>query len=127
MARCMLHQKESPKKLWAWFSFKPSLIFLKIFGCLCYLHTPQVKHDKLDKRVEPGVFVGYHIVCKAYRIFLPQIGNFLINIANNLPIRGTRLLSDIYQRRNIAVCNIVVCELANFEEAIMEKKGLGAM
>ncbi|RDX73409.1 hypothetical protein CR513_46994, partial [Mucuna pruriens] len=31
--------------------------FLEIFGCLCYSHVLQVKCDKLDKKVELGVFV----------------------------------------------------------------------
>ena len=91
MVRCMLHQHELPKKLWAeaastavfiqnrlptralqnqtpfeaWFGFKPSLDFFKVFGCLCYSHVPQVKRDKLDKKAEPGIFIGYSTISKA--------------------------------------------------------------
>lgn len=80
MARCMLHEKELPKNLWAeasstavfllnrlptraiegktpfeaWFGYKPDLQNLKIFGCLCFSYVPQVKRDKLDKKAEPG-------------------------------------------------------------------------
>ncbi|KAI4297629.1 hypothetical protein L6164_037513 [Bauhinia variegata] len=43
------------------------------------------------------------------------------------PVRGTRLLSDIYQRSNAAMCNIAVCEPASFEEAVMKEKWLAAM
>ena len=75
MTRCMLHEKELPKELWAeaantivfllnrlptrvmhkktpfeaWFGYKPDLQNLKIFGCVCFSYVPQVKRDKLDK------------------------------------------------------------------------------
>ncbi|RDX60832.1 Copia protein, partial [Mucuna pruriens] len=49
------------------------------------------------------------------------------NTVDDAPIRGTRLLSDIYQKSNAEVCNIVVCEPASFEEAAMEHKWLAAM
>jgi len=41
-------------------------------------------------------------------------------------VRGTKLHFDIYQS-NVAVCNVVVCEPANFEEAAMEQEWLAAM
>ena len=85
MARCMLHEKELPKEFWAeatntvvflqnrlpaksledktpfevWYGYKPSLNFVKVFGSVCFVHIPQVKRDKLDKKAVPGIFVGY--------------------------------------------------------------------
>ena len=41
---------------------------------------------------------------------------------DDTPIRGTKLLSDVYQR-----CNIAVCEPANFEEAKMDQNWITAM
>ncbi|RVW91763.1 Retrovirus-related Pol polyprotein from transposon RE1 [Vitis vinifera] len=44
-------------------------------------YTPQqngVKRDKLDKKAELGVFIGYSNSSKAYRIFQPQNGKILI-------------------------------------------------
>ncbi|XP_072094084.1 uncharacterized mitochondrial protein AtMg00710-like [Arachis hypogaea] len=84
MARCMLHEKELPKEFWAeaantavflqnrlpskalkdktpfeaWYGYKPSLTFLKVFGCVCFAHVPQVKRDKLDKKAIPGIFIN---------------------------------------------------------------------
>jgi hypothetical protein len=52
---------------------------LKIFGCICFTHVPQVKRDKLDKKSEPGVFIGYSSPSKAYRIFQPQNGRILVS------------------------------------------------
>jgi len=99
MMRCMLYEKNLPKKFWAeaastivflqnrlptkalkdqtafevWYGYKPSLKFLKIFGCLYFTHVPQSKRDKLDKGALAGTFIGYNAVSKAYKIFQPQI------------------------------------------------------
>ena len=94
---------------------------------------PQVKRDKLDKKAEPGVFIGYSNSSKAYKIFQPQNGKILVSrdvkfiedrqwnweesIKMQLPevpqyfdeniddvlVRGTRSLSDVYERSNVAV------------------------
>ena len=63
----------------AWYGYKPSLNFLKVFGCLCFTLVPQVKRDKLDKKALPGIFVGYSLVSKAYKIFQPQTGKIVIS------------------------------------------------
>jgi hypothetical protein len=70
-------QKKTPFE--AWFGYKPNLQHLKIFGCICFTHVPQVKRDKLDKKSEPGVFIGYNSPSKAYRIFQPQNGRILVS------------------------------------------------
>ncbi|WZY88683.1 hypothetical protein YC2023_045418 [Brassica napus] len=178
MTRCMLHEKELPKKLWAeaantavfllsrlptraldkktpyevWYGYKPNMCNLKTFGCLCFTHVPYVKRDKLDKKAEPGVFVGYSDSCKAYRIFHPQNEKLLVsrdvtfmedkqwnweqsdseqvprilrdtgdNI-DDIPVRGTRLLSDIYQN-----CNIAVFEPGEYEDAEKDQSWVEAM
>jgi hypothetical protein len=38
-----------------------------------------VKRDKLDKKSEPGVFIGYSSPSKAYRIFQPQNRRILVS------------------------------------------------
>lgn len=99
----MLHEKNLPKSFWAeaantavflqnrlptkalndqtpfeaWYGNKPSLKFLILFGCLCFTYIPQNKRDKLDKKASPGIFVGY--VNKAYKIFDPQTGQFVVS------------------------------------------------
>ena len=105
MTRCMLHDKNLPKQFWteathttiflqnrlptravkdqtpfeAWYGYKPSLHFLKIFGYFCFTHVSQVKRDKLDKRALTGIFIGYNSIIKAYKVFHPQIGNIVIS------------------------------------------------
>ena len=74
MTRCFMHEKGLPKEYGAeatnivvfllnrlpiklvdgktpfeaWYGFKPNMKNLKIFGCLCFTHVPQIKRDKLD-------------------------------------------------------------------------------
>jgi transposase InsO family protein len=190
MARCMLHEKDLPKPFWAeaantavflqnrlptkvlkdktpfeaWYGYKPSVTFLKVFGCVCFAHVPQVKRDKLDKKAIPGIFVGYSSVSKAYKVYHPQSGKMTVSrdvhfiedqqwdwknpqrtigsvndieddhlrkettelceneLEDDPPIRGTRLVSDIYQR-----CNVAVCEPACCEEALKDPKWKKAM
>ena len=104
MARCMLHEKELPKIFWAEAAnttvfmqnrlptkalkdktpfeasnrYKPSLSFIIVFGCVCFVHVPQVKHDKLDKKAIIGIHVGYSEVSKAYKVYHPQTGKMTI-------------------------------------------------
>nr|GMC55548.1 Retrovirus-related Pol polyprotein from transposon TNT 1-94 [Ipomoea batatas] len=108
------------------YDYKPQIKNLKVFDCLCVTHVPQIKHDKLDKRAEPGIFVGYSLKSNAYRVFQPDTRRILISrdvsfmendkwswnnaeiqqpnelnhdeLIDDPPIRGTRLLADIYQR-----------------------------
>ena len=111
-----------------------------------------MKRDKLDKKAEPGVFIGYNNSSKAYKIFQPQNGKILISrdvkfiedrqrnweesIKLQLPevpqyldediddvsVRGTRSLSDVYERSNVAVF-----EPAEFEEVEKDDKWIEAM
>ncbi|KAA3474308.1 Integrase, catalytic core [Gossypium australe] len=106
----------------AWFGFKPSLAHLKVFGCLSYAHTPTVKRDKLSKMAQPGILVGYSSVKKGYRILDPSTNKIPKAISEELmvdqakpnqigpemdtddmPVRGTRLLAEIYERAHLDV------------------------
>ncbi|KAJ6935199.1 hypothetical protein NC652_010261 [Populus alba x Populus x berolinensis] len=146
MTRCLLHYKGLPKKLWAeaantsifllnilltkdlqtrtpfeaWFGYKPKLINLKIFGCLCFSYIPQNNRDQLDKKVEAKIFVGYNTVAKAYKIYIPQ--RHKKNEIDDEPVRGTINLANIYQR-----CNAVAIEPTNYEKVATDQEFLDAM
>ncbi|KAK9119163.1 hypothetical protein Scep_017256 [Stephania cephalantha] len=98
MARCLMCEKNLPSEYWAeashtavfllnrlpikavvgrtpyevWFGFKPFLKNLKVFGCLCFVYVPQIKRDKLNKKAEEWIFIGYSLTSKAYEIFQPN-------------------------------------------------------
>ncbi|MCO5550885.1 hypothetical protein L7F22_004379 [Adiantum nelumboides] len=97
MARCMLKAKSLPHKLWmeavacaahvlnrcptralktitpyeSWYDRKPSVSYLRVFGCLAYAHIPQQLHGKLDDKAVKCIFVGYSSGSKGYRLYNP--------------------------------------------------------
>ena len=113
---------------------------------------PQVKRDKLDKKAEPGVFIGYSSTSKAYRNFQPQNGKILVSRdvkfmenkqwsweepikeqftefpkhlddhIDDIPIKGIRPLSEIYERSNITVL-----KPTEFKEAKKDDKWINTM
>ncbi|MCO5575276.1 hypothetical protein L7F22_029076 [Adiantum nelumboides] len=97
MARCMLKAKSLPHKLWmeavacaahvlnrcptralktitpyeSWYDKKPSVSYLRVFGCLAYAHIPQQLRGKLDDKAVKCIFVGYSSGSKGYRLYNP--------------------------------------------------------
>ena len=53
---------------------------------------------------------------------LPEIPQFIDDDINDFPVRGTRLLSEIYEKSNV-----VVLEPVDFKEAEMDDKWIEAM
>ena len=105
MTRCLLFEKQIPKKLWAeaantavylmnrlptkavlkktpyeaWFGSKPGVSHLKVFGSVCYYWIPEPKREKLDEKAEIGVLVGYSSESKGYRVFNPLLEKVVIS------------------------------------------------
>ena len=52
-----------------WFGMKPTVEHLRIFGSICYMHIPEIKRDKLDKKAEIGILVGYSNTTKGFRVY----------------------------------------------------------
>ena len=99
MARCMLKAKGLPHKLWmeavacathvlnrcptkvlktitpfeVWHDRKPSVDYMRVFGCLAYAHVPQQLRGKLDDKAIKCIFVGYSARSKGYRLFNPVL------------------------------------------------------
>jgi hypothetical protein len=44
---------------------------LRIIGCPIYIHIPKDKRNKLEPSGKKGIFVGYNVSSKAYRIYIP--------------------------------------------------------
>jgi hypothetical protein len=105
MAKAMLHEKNLPYHLWAeavhtavyllnrcptraldnktpfeaYSGRKPGLAHLKIFGCVCYVHIPSEVRQKLDAKSIKGVFVGYAVCEKGYRVYDPTTKRILLS------------------------------------------------
>ena len=56
-----------------------SLQELIIVCCLCFSHIPRVKREKLDKKVELGVFIGYCTISNVYTDFQPHTKNIMVS------------------------------------------------
>ncbi|KAI5343049.1 hypothetical protein L3X38_010925 [Prunus dulcis] len=95
MARTMMHEKQIPLKFWVeavntaiylqnrsptsaldnttpfekFSGGKPGVKHLRIFGSLCHIHIPSQKRHKLEETGMKGVFLGYRICEKGYRVF----------------------------------------------------------
>jgi hypothetical protein len=54
------------------FTVKPNVEHLRVFGCAAYVHVPDQLRRKLDPKSKKGVFVGYPEGSKGYKIFIPE-------------------------------------------------------
>ncbi|RVX02654.1 Retrovirus-related Pol polyprotein from transposon TNT 1-94 [Vitis vinifera] len=92
MTRCLLHEKELPKSFWAeaantavfllnklptkalqkqtsfeaWFGYKPMLMNLKTFGCLCFSYVPQ-NQQYIDEDVDELPVKGFRALFDIYQ------------------------------------------------------------
>jgi transposase InsO family protein len=95
--RVLLLQAEAPQSMWAdalptavrllnlravkgrsatpyelMFGRKPSVHYLRVWGCLAYIKIPDKDLSAFSARSEAGMFVGYEPASKAYRV---RVGN----------------------------------------------------
>ncbi|KAI3718218.1 hypothetical protein L6452_19080 [Arctium lappa] len=48
---------------------KPSISFLHIFGCQCFILNNRDQLGKFDPKADDGIYLGYSSISKAYRVF----------------------------------------------------------
>ena len=48
---------------------KPNIGFLHVFGCVCYILNNKDHMGKFDPRADQGIFVGYSLLSKAFRVY----------------------------------------------------------
>lgn len=58
--------EKTPYELWN--GHKPNLSHLKVFGCKAYVYVHKQKRRKFDEKATEGIFVGYDLRSKGYRI-----------------------------------------------------------
>ncbi|KAG8482637.1 hypothetical protein CXB51_024435 [Gossypium anomalum] len=125
----------------AWHGLKPSVSHLKVFGCVCYVLVPAERMTKLEKSDKKGYKVydpstRKILVSRDIRFDEKKIWNWNGSNASHfeedsaegnlelvesepsndnvddLPVRGTRSIADVYQR-----CNVAIVEPLSYEEA----------
>ena len=94
-ARSMIYHAKVPLKFWAeavntavylrnrsptsalkdkttfecWFGEKPDVSNLRVFGCICFVHTPDNLRKKLNLKSTKAIFVGYLLGTKGYKLY----------------------------------------------------------
>ena len=58
---------KTPYELWK--DKKPNIGFFKVFGCKCFILNTKDNLGKFDSKSDVGIFLGYSINSKAYRVF----------------------------------------------------------
>ena len=53
----------------SWFGKKPNVSNLKVFGSVCFVHTPDHLRKKLDPKSRKAIFVGYPLESKGYKVY----------------------------------------------------------
>ena len=66
---------ETPYERWNE-GLKPDVSNLRVFGCDAYMHVPDEKRKKLDRKSLKCVFVGYPVGKKGYKLFHPGSGKW---------------------------------------------------
>ena len=61
------------------FGRKPDISNLRVFGCKCYVHVPDCRRQKLDRKSYEAIFVGYPQGTKGYKIYDFERKRFMIN------------------------------------------------
>ncbi|EOY27496.1 Uncharacterized protein TCM_029332 [Theobroma cacao] len=95
MTGCLLYDKNLPNCFWAeaanvavsllnvlpttanktksphemWFGVKPSVAYLRVFGCICYSKIPDARRIKLDRKSQVTIYLGYSETSKGYRVY----------------------------------------------------------
>jgi hypothetical protein len=84
-----VHRKTPWEKF---FGEKPDVNHMRVFGARAYMHIPKENRKKMQSVSEKGVFVGYELDCKAYRVLRERNGRILVSrdvIVNEKPAFGT--------------------------------------
>ena len=63
----------------AWFKRKLKVDHFKIFGSTAYSHSPKENREKLDKKGEKCIFIGYSDESKGYRLYKPESRKLIIS------------------------------------------------
>ncbi|MCO5587815.1 hypothetical protein L7F22_041767 [Adiantum nelumboides] len=53
------------------YGIKPTLSYMKVFGCVCYVHVPNEARKKMEPKALERIFLGYPIEKKGYKCYDP--------------------------------------------------------
>ena len=88
-----------------WYSRKPDVTNLRVFGCIAYAHVPDAIRQKLDRKAEKMRFVGYSKHPKGYRLLNENTGKVIIrrDVIFNEADFGKTTAVDVIENKDTAV------------------------
>ncbi|MCO5559390.1 hypothetical protein L7F22_012989 [Adiantum nelumboides] len=54
------------------YGIKPTIFYMKVFGCVCYVHVPKEARKKMEPKVVKCIFLGYPVEKKGYKCYDPM-------------------------------------------------------
>ena len=91
--------RKSPEELWT--GRPPKIGHLRVFGCVAYAHIPAAKRVKLKPTAAKGVFVGYALTERQYRVLDPE--TMFVRLHTSVEFdenqKGGQLLPEAQRRR----------------------------
>ncbi|KAF8785815.1 Retrovirus-related Pol polyprotein like [Argiope bruennichi] len=72
--RCIHKLTEGKTPIEIWSGRKPSIKHCRIFGSLAYVYVPKAYRNKLQPKAKIGIFMGYAVSRRGYRVWLPKEG-----------------------------------------------------
>ncbi|KAK4835283.1 hypothetical protein QYF36_007816 [Acer negundo] len=94
-----LRTKQTSYELWK--GKKPNVSYFHIFGSKCYIHNDRDQLGKFDAMSDEGIFLGYALNSKAYRVF--NLKTRSVMESSNVVFDGFRPKHDNYEED---VCEI---------------------
>lgn len=72
---------ETPEALFTSHAVKPSVAYLRVWGCDCWVHIPGTERSTLDPKGQLGIFIGYDEprLFTAYRILIVSTRKIIIS------------------------------------------------
>ncbi|MCO5608238.1 hypothetical protein L7F22_062444 [Adiantum nelumboides] len=53
------------------YGIKPTVSYMKVFGCVCYVHVPNEARKKMEPKAVRCIFLGYPVEKKGYKCYDP--------------------------------------------------------
>jgi hypothetical protein len=101
-----VHWKTPWEKL---FGEKPNVTHMRVFGVRAYMHIPKENRKKMQSVSERGVFVGYELNCKAYKVLRERDGQILVSrdvIIDEKPAFRTIELNFGSKKEEVGACGL---------------------
>ncbi|KAF8788320.1 Retrovirus-related Pol polyprotein like [Argiope bruennichi] len=95
--RCIHKLTEGKTPVEIWPGHKPYIKHCRIFGSLVHVYVPKVYRNKLQPKAKIGIFMGYAVSRRGYRVWLPKEGKIeeSYHVKMDETKNGVQILFDI--------------------------------